>query len=409
MLTVLALSALQSFAGAASPELRQSTLFGISVCSIADLDSDGVRDVAVGDPLAAGWSGEVAVLSGRTGKILQLLSPRGVGAAFGFAIESATTESGGVFWAVSAYGWGGDRAYVDVFVDGVLEPVMHFESRSLDGHFGGQLVFVSSSPQNELRIVVDSFERAPVDLGGYRNWRVGAWSVPAGIERWSIAHTDRPDWRQPWFEGVRSTRGSVADTLIFSSELQDRSARILFQVDQVEEAPRDAWFTPLSRTGPMHLAGFHLDADGRPEVLVGLPSGTGDAPGEAVVLRGGSGDFVRRHTGTESGYGSNVAVLGDLDCDNVEDYGIASFGTMEPGSVSVHSGADGTLLRHWLGDPARIRHQHFGNALRGVDDLDGDGTRDVVVGSVNHEAPYQGGSVWAYSGRTGDVLWCSER
>jgi len=67
------------------------------------------------------------------------------------------------------------------------------------------------------------------------------------------------------------------------------------------------------------------------------------------------------------------------------------------------------LLRHWIGDPARIRYQLFGNALRGVDDLDGDGTRDVIVGSVNHEAPDQGGSVWAFSGRTGDLLWWTER
>ena len=42
-------------------------------------------------------------------------------------------------------------------------------------------------------------------------------------------------------------------------------------------------------------------------------------------------------------------------------------------------------------------------------DSDGDGVREVVVGSTNPFAPGEGGSAWAFSGRSGELLWSVER
>lgn len=46
--------------------------FGRAVLALADVDGDGVRDLAVGAPTARGRAGRVLVLSGATREVLQV-------------------------------------------------------------------------------------------------------------------------------------------------------------------------------------------------------------------------------------------------------------------------------------------------------------------------------------------------
>lgn len=384
------------------------TLFGLSLGSVADLDADGVRDIAVGDPFACGWSGEVAVLSGRTGRLIRLIGPDGFGAAFGWSIESMTVESGSVTWAVSAYGWSG-QPYVEVFEGRSLRPVLRLEPDPADDHFGGQLAFALSKSNREPRILVDAIRRGSADLQGYRDWSVRSWSVPSDIECWSISCEDFTDWTLPRLDVAWEGLDVESSSFLLSNQSAGNFELRLVELDALDGRGSTLATLPLGGEPTMARVCLDLESDGTPDWVLGHPSIDSLGPGSVVVRSGRTGAVLRRHTGVHPGYGANVAVLDDLDCDGIGEYAVASFGVVEPGIVSVHSGADGQRLHEWIGDRALIGHQLFGMELLGASDLDGDGFRDVVVGSTNHEAPHEGGSVWAYSGRTGELIWWASR
>lgn len=100
----------------------------------------------------------------------------------------------------------------------------------------------------------------------------------------------------------------------------------------------------------------------------------------------------------ESGFGSRIATLDDVDCDGVPDLAISASvdqhnGT-QSGSVFVVSGADGHLLHRTSGAEPEDR---FGESLSSCPDLDGDGAMEVIIRSRNRAGT-------CISGRTGVVL-----
>jgi hypothetical protein len=104
-------------------------------------------------------------------------------------------------------------------------------------------------------------------------------------------------------------------------------------------------------------------------------------------------------------FGSSVGALGDVDGDGHDDVVIgapASGIAGGMGSVSVHSGRDGSLLFSVSDDEAE---SGYGFAVSGVGDLNGDGTPDLAVG-----APYRdsngpdAGSVFFLDGTNGTTI-----
>ena len=218
----------------------------------------------------------------------------------------------------------------------------------------------------------------------------------------------------------------------------------------LEATPQSGFGSALGRTGD-------LDGDGLPELLVGA---TGDpqnpnAPSSATVHSGATGTLLATLPGAPgSRYGAAVIGLADVNGDGVPDYAIgapadssvlASAGRVEirsganhgllrtlagsqvderfgaalatlpdqdgdgapellvgaPGvnRVVLHSGATGAVLRTFTG-PTQTRG--FGAAVDGVDDLDGDGLVDVVIGSPEEPSSFgsNGGAVRVYSNAT---------
>ena len=127
-----------------------------------------------------------------------------------------------------------------------------------------------------------------------------------------------------------------------------------------------------------------VDGDGWPDVLGGAPnlSTWQSTVGRAYVYSGFDGSLIRTHEGAVPLQGAGFRLAGDVDVDGDSrpDYLIADsfIGGAPASAVRLYSGASGNLLKTFsiLPEP-----QEFGTGLAFVDDLDGDGRRDVAIGS----------------------------
>ncbi|MCA8948053.1 MAG: FG-GAP repeat protein [Planctomycetes bacterium] len=143
------------------------------------------------------------------------------------------------------------------------------------------------------------------------------------------------------------------------------------------------------KTGSMRAANVLLTT----AVLLSLPAGAQEQL-----------EFSVRQPGE---LGRCIVPLGDLDGDGIDDFGVGSpsqshlIGTT--GIVYVFSGLQQALLRvipgHQIGD-------RFGYDLAAVGDLDGDGVQDIVIGAPGHDEPGRAdvGAIYYYSGRTGQQV-----
>lgn len=131
-----------------------------------------------------------------------------------------------------------------------------------------------------------------------------------------------------------------------------------------------------------------------------------------ALAQGGGGGFSLYYDqngfSVDDQFGVAVAGAGDVDGDGFDDYLVgASFadpgGVDSAGSAYLFSGATGTLLIQLNGLSA---YDNFGVAVAGPGDLNGDGTPDIAVGATgadNNGA--ESGSVYAFSGATGALIW----
>lgn len=116
--------------------------------------------------------------------------------------------------------------------------------------------------------------------------------------------------------------------------------------------------------------------------------------------------YVLNDPEPDFGFGGVVSPIGDVDGDGVNDIAVASpykdtNGTIGQGQVSVFSGAQGTWL-HTINDPrSPFMNAHFGSAIAGLGDIDGDGLSDYAVGAHGSST----GDVFVFSGSQGAFLY----
>jgi len=142
-----------------------------------------------------------------------------------------------------------------------------------------------------------------------------------------------------------------------------------------------------------------LDLDGYDDVVVGAPGAGGT--GAVSVHSGQDGSVLWSVAGTAPGerFGICATGLGDVDEDGVPDVVVGSAPDDGAGGVRILSGQDGTVLRAFGGAQDG---ELFGFVVDAIDDLDGDGVDDVVVGAPDWNG--ETGRVAIHSGRTGAVL-----
>lgn len=126
-----------------------------------------------------------------------------------------------------------------------------------------------------------------------------------------------------------------------------------------------------------------------------------------VAHRAEAQELLRTHV---DGYGAAATVLADLDGDGVRDYAVARFDPKSGGqeTVEVRSGRSGALIRSIpSGAPAGVSW-YFGFALAELGDVDADGVPDLLVGALLADDPnstfIEPGGAFVYSGSDGHLL-----
>ncbi|MEM6675690.1 MAG: integrin alpha [Planctomycetota bacterium] len=155
-----------------------------------------------------------------------------------------------------------------------------------------------------------------------------------------------------------------------------------------------------------------VDGDGRGDVVVSAPgaaASTGEpGAGRVLILSGASGAVVRSFDGAapDESFGRALAVLDDADGDGLQDVLVgspfASNGALSTGRVDVLSSATGVAIRSFAGvEAGESVGQHVGEA----GDLDGDGAMDFAFVRRLDGFGFTEAQCVAVSGATGAVLF----
>ena len=106
--------------------------------------------------------------------------------------------------------------------------------------------------------------------------------------------------------------------------------------------------------------------------------------GRVLVYSGANGNVLLDISSASGGdlFGSSIIGLGELNSDGRDDFAVSAengntSGTTT-GEVTIHSGADGSILRTFFGDSAG---DDFGIDIGAVPDMDNDGLLDLVIGA----------------------------
>lgn len=158
-----------------------------------------------------------------------------------------------------------------------------------------------------------------------------------------------------------------------------------------------------------------VNGDGIPDLVVGEYFGTHPSAqfaggGSMYVYSGANGSLLHEihgpGTAEVQGLGYALADAGDFDGDGFGDFvaGTYAASSLSKGIVRIYSGATGSVLLHI--DEPEPNSIFFGRAVAMVDDLNGDGVRDVVVGRPHWNIA--AGRVYAYSGADASLLWSAD-
>jgi len=155
-----------------------------------------------------------------------------------------------------------------------------------------------------------------------------------------------------------------------------------------------------------------VDADGTPDFFATAPDAKMMNPfpaGFLQVYSGRTGKRILRLYGSRDiqGLGISATSVGDVDRDGHADLLVGAKSVLQngfrAGSVFLFSGADGRIMGRLDGTDI---DEHFGISVACAGDLDGDGTKDFLIGADRAGLPGRGGfgAAFVYSGRTYRLL-----
>ena len=140
-----------------------------------------------------------------------------------------------------------------------------------------------------------------------------------------------------------------------------------------------------------------VNGDGRSDVVAGAPSA--GLAGQLRLLSGLDGQVLMSLTGpaTSTRFGDAVSSIEDLDGDGVRELLVGAAGGS--GWLHIVGADDGALIRSVQGNTA-FANGAFGAGVAALRDIDRDGVEDYVVGAPGNA----GGRAYVYSGASGQLL-----
>ena len=397
---------LQAFAGTSAGDL-----FGRSVAAAGDVDGDGYGDVIVGAPKDDSGSfdaGAARVFSGKTGAVLHEFVGAASGDWFGWSVAGAGDLDGDGWDDVvvgapgRAVGTGSVAAYSGASGDRLFE----IAGRSAGARLGWAVAVLGDvdGDGND-----DLLAGAPDDSeGGTSAGRVAVFSGVDGAEAWGVIGNagERFGWS---VAAVGDVDGDgVPDATVGAPQAAAGSGRVaVLSGSDGSEMLAIAGRRPRERLGSA-VSGGDVDGDGIPEVLAGLPGRAGE-PGVVRVFEAATGAPVVELRGRQpgDGFGVAAAVLADADGDGFGDLAVGvpevRSGAVRTGSLRVdHTAPFSSVVQTKVVREATQVRAEFGDRMRVVGDVSGDGVPDYLVG-----APFdagQFGTAWLYSGADHSLL-----
>ncbi|HTF90032.1 MAG TPA: integrin alpha [Planctomycetota bacterium] len=367
---------------------------GVAVAELGDVDGDHRADYAVGSVGVNNWRGQVRVFSGSRGTLLYTLDGVAPGDRFGHSLAALPDLDGDgiadfVIGAPLAQGVGGGLGAGQVYVRSGRD---------------GSSIFVrgGDGAQDHMGWAVGSV--GDVNGDGVPDFAGGAidddnFGISSGSVRvWSGANAS----------GLFTVYGFKKDHLFGSSIVgmgdQDNDGNGDFAVGapSVAGSP-DAGFVRIF-SGATHAVlttinglnsgdnfGYSIgnigdiDSDGRADLAVGAPQVTPASTGQVDIYLAAGGPPLFREfgIGIADRFGASVAAAGDVNFDGVPDFAVGAPGADQPGladtgSLTLFSGANGSLLKTFYGTNAG---KQLGAAICGAQDFNEDGSAELVVGS----------------------------
>jgi hypothetical protein len=151
-----------------------------------------------------------------------------------------------------------------------------------------------------------------------------------------------------------------------------------------------------------------LNGDGVEDYGIGAP-GEASQLGRFYLYSGASGTVLYNVSGLAPRTFTSIALVPDCTGDGLPEMVAGVFGNLTSTPVEVREARNGVLWKS-LVDPTRQNLSLFGTTVGGVPDVTGDGRGDVLVGAERQNAsrggPVEAGRAYLYDGATG-ALWAT--
>ena len=372
---------------------------GISLARIADVDVDGVPDLLVGAPGANGVPGRVFVLSATTGALLRTHVGAN-GDTLGYATSDAGDLNGD---GVSDYAAGAPQVniiganqpagYVRIWSGATGILIRTVNGAALNDRFGRALAKAGDLDGDTYP---DLFVGAPGRFNVGAAGRVYAISGASGLVLLNITRNVAGD-RFGWSLCAIGDRNGDGKT--------DFAAGTTVGVVEVRSgafggvlATQAGLLTQAAANGIVMrpYAIGDVNNDGVVDVAIGSPEFGRKRPARGLHVGRPRRLPSRETTGTTSP--AAVAALGDLDGDGIRDLAIGSTGMntqalWNAGGVTLWSTGASAPIAQLSGTASQ---SGFGSSVSTLDDVDNDGVEDFLVSTLS-PGP---GSVTCYSGAT---------